>query len=166
MEEIISVKDVYGNDFLVRGDKEGKFISVLAPGYIILKDGTFILTSDNHGESLTDFYVSYHKIPKAKYLTTQEAIKVLASDGFVVYLGTNRNSVRDGDNFGFSVLYLNDDLTEEQKESCKKLLNTNKRLFHPDQTRVTIEYGNGVDLTEFSHEQVEELLITKEDKIK
>lgn len=60
MEEVICINNACNEKIYVKGDRVGNYISVLESGYIILKDGTFVILSENHGESLTDFYFSYH----------------------------------------------------------------------------------------------------------
>ena len=95
MEECIRVKGIFGNEFFAPGDTEGKFISVLECGYVILKDGTFVVLSNKHGESLTDFYINYHNRNINKNLTTQDGIMALAQDGLIIYLGTKRDYVCD-----------------------------------------------------------------------
>lgn len=161
MEGIIEVEKENGNKFFTRGDKEGKYISVLECGYIILKDGTFIILSNNHGESLTDFYVTYHNIEKFTKLTTQDAVKALANDGFVIFLGTCRNNINSVTDLGFAILYLLDNLTEEQIIACKKLLETNKRILNKNENKIRIEYGNGLDLSLLTEYEVRNILNPK-----
>ena len=165
MEEIIAVKDLEGKTFYVGGDKEGKFISVLAPGYIILKDGSFVTVGSNHGQGLTDFYVNYHGVKERKRLTTQDAIIALAQDGLVVYLGTCRNYVNSVTDLGFAILYLVDELTDEQKDACQKLLNTNRKVLNPNEKRLKIEYGNGINLGPLTEYEVRNTLM-KRNKVK
>lgn len=161
MEGLICIKDIAGNDLLVKGDLEGKFISVLECGYVILKDGTFIILGNDHGESLTEFYAKYHNVSIHKKMTTQDAIVALANEGFVVYLGTKRSYIREENDIGFAVLYLIKNLTEEQKISCKKLLSTNKKILNPNEKKLNIEYGNGVDLLPYTEDKVREILSEK-----
>lgn len=165
MENIICINNVKNKRIYVNGDKTGNYISVLEAGYVILKDGTYIILSNNHGESLTDFYFLYHDaLPKKENFTTYDAIPVLAHDGFVMYIGTKRDNrlEQTGNNFGFALLYLPNELTEEQKIACKKLLDTNYQILNPTLKKVDIQYGCGENLQlEYSLEEVMQILNSK-----
>ena len=165
MENIICINNINNKKIYVNGDKTGNYISVLESGYVILKDGTYVILGNNHGESLTDFYFSYHdEIPKRESFTTYDAIPILSHDGFVVFIGTKREKriEQNSNNFGFALLYLPNELTMEQKIACKKLLDTNYQVLNPTLKKVNIQYGSGEDLqTEYSFEEVMQLLNSK-----
>lgn len=164
MKNFINIKNACNNDIIVRGDKTGDYISVLESGYIILKDGTFVILGDDHGDSLTNFYLAYHgNLTVKNKFTTFDAIPLLSNDGFVIFLGTKRNIVmHNTDNFGFGIIFFPKELTEEQKISCKKLLATNYQVLNPSLKKISIEYGCGYDLKiQYTEEEVKEILKAK-----
>lgn len=168
MEEVICINNACNEKIYVKGDRVGNYISVLESGYIILKDGTFVILSENHGESLTDFYFSYHSnLIKTNNFTTFDAIPNLSKDGFVVFIGTKRNKVKqNSNNFGFAIMYFPESLTDEQKIACRKLLDTNYQILNPNLKKLNIEYGCGDNIRiEYTEEEVNEMLQVRTKKI-
>lgn len=168
MEEVICINNNCNEKIYVKGDRLGNYVSVLESGYIILQDGTFVILSENHGESLTDFYFLYHSnLVKTNNFTTFDAIPKLAKDGFIIFLGTKRNKIqKNSSDFGFAIIYFPESLTDEQKISCRKLLDTNYQILNPDLKKLNIEYGCGDNIrVEYTEEEVNKMLQVRTKKI-
>lgn len=162
-DSVIELRDSSNEIIFVNGDIDGTYVSVLACGYIIAKSGEFINLGKDHGESLSDFYYLYHYREgfSKKRLSTFEIIPKLVSEGFIVFIGSSKTKVYSNlcSDLGFGLLLLPDELTEEQKKSCKKLLDSNRQVLNPQEKKIRIEYGSGVDMSiNYTEEEVEKML--------
>lgn len=169
MDDMIEINNMMGNTFCVRGDIDGNYISTMEYGYVILKDGTFVILSEDHGNSLTDFYVAYtNNQVKLKKMSTFDIIPLLSKEGLLIYIGASRkkNHLLVGDDsFGFGLIYLPEYLTDDQKMSCRKLVESNRWITNSSREKINLEFGCGVNLTCcFTKEEVD-IILDREENI-
>jgi len=167
MEELVEFKNEKGETVFVEGDLEGNYISTLECGYVILPTGAFVKIGQDHGASLTDFcnlYFDFTEENKHQRYTTFEAIPLLCKEGFIVYLGTYRDSrsyIYQQDDFGVGIVFFPTELnlTDNQKESCLKLLNSNYGLIDNRMEKIKLEFSDGVNFRKkYKKEEIEELI--------
>ena len=117
-------------------------ISSLAAGYIITPTGDFIGVEDEeaHSTIFSSYLDQYLNRNVQHYLDTLEATKELVSLNHIVYLGlkmedsktlyVNKN-LGSGSGYGIFILSDNfeDTMTDEQRNSCLKLIKTNISIF-------------------------------------
>ena len=140
---MLEFKSKNGKIFFME-EEEKAFISVLANGYIITPNGDFISSSNDHGMSFGGFYhLLEGKNPTEEdKLHTMEAINKLGQSGYSLFLGTKRTTNNYQDmSLGFGVIYIPENITEDQKESLKALLETNSRRWNKEEKLLTIEYA-------------------------
>ena len=140
---MLEFKSKNGTTFFME-EEEKAFISVLANGYIITPGGDFISSSNDHGMSFGGFYhLLEGKNPTEEdKLHTMEAINKLGQLGYSLFLGTKRTTNNYQDmSLGFGVVYIPENITENQKESLKALLETNCRRWNKEEKLLTIEYA-------------------------
>ena len=71
-----------------------------------------------------------------------EAINKLGQLGYSLFLGTKRTTNNYQDmSLGFGVVYIPENITENQKESLKALLETNSRRWNKEEKLLSIEYA-------------------------
>ena len=140
---MLEFKSKNGTTFFME-EEEKAFISVLANGYIITPGGDFISSSNDHGMSFGGFYhllEGKNPIEEDK-LHTMEAINKLGQLGYSLFLGTKRTTNNYQDmSLGFGVVYIPENITENQKESLKALLETNSRRWNKEEKLLSIEYA-------------------------
>lgn len=125
-------------------EEDKSLISILANGYLITQNGDFISSGIDHGMSFGGFYhLLEGKNPTEEYkLHTMEAISKLGQLGYSLFLGTRRSTNNYQDmSLGFGVVYIPDNITKEQKESLKSLLETNARRWNKEEKLISIEYA-------------------------
>lgn len=125
-------------------EEDKALISVLANGYIITKSGEFISSSSDHGMSFGSFYhlLEGNNPNEKDKLHTMEAISKLGQLGYSLFLGTKRTTNNYQDmSLGFGVVYISENITENQKESLKALLETNSRRWNKEEKLLSIEYA-------------------------
>ncbi len=140
---MLEFKSKNGKIFFME-EEEKAFISVLANGYIITPNGDFISSSNDHGMSFGGFYhLLEGKNPTEEdKLHTMEAINKLGQSGYSLFLGTKRTTNNYQDmSLGFGVIYIPENITEDQKESLKALLETNSRRWNKEEKLLSIEYA-------------------------
>lgn len=139
---MLEFKSENGRTFFMEEDKA--CISVLASGYIITPNGDFISSSNDHGISFGGFYhllEGKNPIEEDK-LHTMEAINKLGQLGYSLFLGTKRTTNNYQDmSLGFGVVYIPENITEDQKKYLKVLLETNCRRWNKEEKLLTIEYA-------------------------
>lgn len=145
------IESINRSKFLKKGLNNSEAVSVLEYGYIILKDGSFVRLEKNHNECLSDFYASYHGCKTSSKIALEDSIRAMAEDGLVIYLNNYENSC-------ISILYLIDELTDEQKDSCTYLLNSTVN-------KSRINYVNAIDLRIITEYEVRNILM-KRNKVK
>ena len=140
---MLEFKSKNGRTFFME-EEEKAFISVLANGYIITPGGDFISSSNDHGMSFGGFYhllEGKNPIEEDK-LHTMEAINKLGQLGYSLLLGTKRTTNNYQDmSLGFGVVYIPENITEDQKKYLKVLLETNCRRWNKEEKLLTIEYA-------------------------
>ena len=140
---MLEFKSKNGRTFFME-EEEKAFISVLANGYIITPGGDFISSSNDHGMSFGGFYhLLEGKNPTEEdKLHTMEAINKLGQLGYSLFLGTKRTTNNYQDmSLGFGVVYIPENITEDQKKYLKVLLETNCRRWNKEEKLLTIEYA-------------------------
>ena len=71
-----------------------------------------------------------------------EAISKLGQSGHSLFLGTKRTTNNYQDmSLGFGVVYIPENITEDQKKYLKVLLETNCRRWNKEEKLLTIEYA-------------------------
>ena len=140
---MLEFKNKNGITFFME-EEEKALISVLASGYIITPKGDFISSGNDHGLSFGGFYhLLEGKNPTVEgKLHTMEAINKLGQLGYSLFLGTKRttNNYQER-SLGFGVVYIPENITEEQKEALKSLLETNTRRWNKEEKLLSIEYA-------------------------
>ena len=140
---MLEFKSKNGKSFFIE-EEDKSFISVLASGYIITQNGEFIGSMNDHGMSFGSFYYLLEgKNPNEEdKLHTMEAISKLGQSGHSLFLGTKRTTNNYQDmSLGFGVIYIPENITEEQKKSLQALLETNSRRWNKEEKLLTIEYA-------------------------
>lgn len=140
---MLEFKSENGRTFFME-EEDKACISVLASGYIITPNGDFISSSNDHGMSFGGFYYlleGKNPIEEDK-LHTMEAINKLGQLGYSLFLGTKRTTNNYQDmSLGFGVVYIPENITEDQKKYLKVLLETNCRRWNKEEKLLTIEYA-------------------------
>lgn len=125
-------------------EEDKSLISILANGYLITQNGDFISSGIDHGMSFGGFYhLLEGKNPtKENKLHTMEAIIKLGQLGYSLFLGTKRTTNNYQDmSLGFGVVYIPENITEDQNESLQALLETNCRRWNKEEKLLIIEYA-------------------------
>ena len=165
MDNFIEIKNDNGDIIKLVGDKYGTYISTLEMGYIILPTGEFVLLENDHGQSMESFFNQFYDINnnRGQRKTTFEMIRILSLRGFVIYIGTKRSvtNLKEYDDFGFGLIYLpkEDCITNEQKVSLKKLIDSNKFIINPNKEKIRLSYSNGTDFSvRYTSEEINEIV--------
>lgn len=140
---MLEFKSKNGTTFFME-EEDKSLISVLASGYLITQNGDFISSSIDHGMAFGNFYYLIEgKNPNEEdKLHTMEAITKLVQLGYSLFLGTKRSTNNYQDmSLGFGVVYIPENITENQKESLKALLETNSRRWNKEEKLLSIEYA-------------------------
>lgn len=173
MKNFIEVKNDNGKIIKLVGDKDGTYISTLEMGYIILPTGEFVLLENDHGQSMEIFFNQFYNVSNdfGQRRTTFEMIRMLSLRGFVIYIGTKRGvtKLKEYDDFGFGLIYLpkEDCITNEQKISLKKLIDSNNFITNPNKEKIRLSYSNGTDFSiRYTSEEINELVKVPNDFVK
>lgn len=140
---MIEFKSKTGRTFHME-EEDRSLISVLANGYLITLGGDFISSDLDHGMSFGSLYhLLEGKNPSEENkLHTMEAISKLGQLGYSLFLGTKRTTNNYQEmSLGFGLIYIPENMTKEQKESIKSLLETNARRWNKEEKLISIEYA-------------------------
>lgn len=106
-------------------------VSVLAEGYIITVDGSFLpIGKDDHAVAFSQYLKKYLE-KESYYRDSTDAAYELCALGNVVYFGIRLGDRAVDANFnsGYGVLILPEALSDFQEDSIACLLRTNKSIF-------------------------------------
>ena len=138
MEQEEILHTISGKEFKFRiQDRDN--INVMSAGYIITPNGEFvdILDSEDHSDIFSRYINNYLENQLSANYSIFKAICLLTSLNHIVYFGVKSKDAKIiyndlGNAEGFGTVFLPDnieELTEEQKDSCTKLIATNRSLF-------------------------------------
>ncbi len=155
-----NINQIIGNQFTFETcDKN--YISVLEAGYIIDQEGDFISVKDreDHADKFTKYLAYCLGESQCRNLTSIDAARCLTELGCIVYFGLKTMDTKKiygekkGLTDGFTVLILPTNLdliTDNQKDSIVRLLNTNKSIFgnHPILDLQCVTFGSDKEIEE------------------
>lgn len=160
---------INNNKFKMLGATKEDYISTMAAGYIIRPDGLCVVVPDNSDHAdISSQYIYQYLESQYKYYQSTEAIRILTKEPFncVVYNGVkaqdakeiyginNRYGASNSNGYGILFLPLENEITEEQKEICQKLLASNKSLFgNYDKLELTIGLITGEQINRIEFEE-------------
>lgn len=180
-ENLITCKDVNGNDFLMLGTTV-ELIHALEGGYIFTPDGKAITVYDSQDhDSVFSFYINNYlgKPNSTDNWNSYNCSRILNELGHIVYFGTKLGYARaaegngvERDNYlqdkniskmanGLGVLTFpkNKEITNEQRVCVLMLLFSNlKKVDHSYRKRLDISYGNMEEDNVYSSEELSNLL--------
>ena len=159
------LKSINNNSFEME-ETEKEYISVLAEGYIITKDGSFLCVGHNDHSDIFSTYLANYLEKPGYFKQTTDAAKEICELGNVTYFGVRLgDKVKDTSmTSGHGVLVLPTELTENQEEAVVNLLKTNKSIFG-DRKKMSIQIAT---FSAFYDENIideDYLLQTLEEKI-
>lgn len=165
----IELTTIYNNKFSMIGATKEDYISTMAAGYIIRPDGLCVMIPDNldHADISSQYIYKYLET-EYKYYQSTEAIQILTKEPFncVVYNGVKAQDSKEiygrGNNYGssnasgYGIIFLpqETEMSEDQKEVCQRLLDSNKSLFgNHEKIELTIGLITGEQISRIDFEQ-------------
>lgn len=130
-----------GKVFYMQGDEglSNENIRISAAGYIITKDGKFVVVPEkvDHSQILTDYIVNYLDMNLSSdqplpSFESSDGAKMLNQEEHIVYFGIRQTDFAFADaveNRGCILLPQLEKITQEQKEALGLLMSTNRSVF-------------------------------------
>lgn len=152
MEQEEILHTISGKEFKFRiQDRDN--INVMSAGYIITPNGEFVDIKDNenHEDIFSKYINNYLENTISVKYSLFRAIQILLSYNHIIYYGIKETNLKNlysnlGEGNGYAYMFLPDsldDLENDQKECCTKLLSTNRSLFgNYDKINLKIEQFN------------------------